>query len=171
MCQHAHPPAIELADLLDQLAAMIGRLDDGHYRAERAVGVSGSIGGHVRHCLDHVAALVHGIPSGRIDYDRRVRGTAVESQRSAAVREAAALREAVAGLHDSTLEAGVEVRIGNGREVTAVVSSSVGRELAFVASHTVHHFAVIALLLRDMGIAVPRRFGYARSTPTPELAA
>ena len=31
--------------------------------------------------------------------------------------------------------------------------------------------AIVALLLRDMGVAVPQRFGYAPSTPSPELAA
>jgi uncharacterized damage-inducible protein DinB len=43
--------------------------------------------------------------------------------------------------------------------------SSVGRELAFVVSHTIHHLAVIAFLLRDLSIEVPSRFGYAPTTP------
>jgi uncharacterized damage-inducible protein DinB len=60
----------------------------------------------------------------------------------------------------------VEAMLAPG-EPTATVRSSVGRELAFVVSHTIHHCAVIALLLRDLGVAVPPRFGYAPSTPSP----
>ena len=57
----------------------------------------------------------------------------------------------------------------DGTQVTAV--TSVGRELAFVMSHTIHHLAVIALLLRDLGIEVPPRFGYAPTTPTRSATA
>jgi uncharacterized damage-inducible protein DinB len=37
--------------------------------------------------------------------------------------------------------------------------------VAFVVSHTIHHLAVIALLLRDLAVEVPPRFGYAPTTP------
>ncbi|MEM7623450.1 MAG: hypothetical protein AAF235_09640, partial [Planctomycetota bacterium] len=42
--------------------------------------------------------------------------------------------------------------------------SSLGREAAFVLSHTVHHCAMIAVMARSLRIAVPERFGYAPST-------
>lgn len=162
-----------LVHQLDQLAAVVDGLNDGDYRAERAREVSGSIGGHVRHCLDHVRALVAGIDAGRIAYDVRVRGTAVESRRDAAAREARRLARALAATRDGDLEraVGVEVRLDPKHDAHVVVRSTIARELAFVASHTVHHFAIVALLLHEMGIGVPPRFGYAPSTPSPELAA
>jgi hypothetical protein len=40
----------------------------------------------------------------------------------------------------------------------------VGRELAFVLSHTVHHNALIAIMAQTLGVPVPARFGYAPST-------
>jgi uncharacterized damage-inducible protein DinB len=43
--------------------------------------------------------------------------------------------------------------------------STVGRELAFVMSHTTHHQALIAMLLATMGVAAPAWFGYAPATP------
>ena len=84
-------PAGQMACLLDQLAAVVAQLDDSHYRVARAREVSGSVGGHVRHCLDHVAALVSGLENGHVDYDVRVRGTAIESRREAALAEIARL--------------------------------------------------------------------------------
>ena len=44
----------------------------------------GSIGGHVRHCLDHVAALLDGLDGGVVDYEARERGTAAEGDPAAA---------------------------------------------------------------------------------------
>ena len=158
---------------LGQLAAVVDGLSDCDYRAERAREVSGSIGGHVRHCLDHVRALVSGIEAGRIAYDARVRGTAVESRRDAAVAEARRLADALAAIGEDDVDrtVTVEIRVDPHLDAHVLVRSTVGRELAFVASHTIHHFAIVALLLRDMGIGVPPRFGYAPSTPSPELAA
>jgi hypothetical protein len=43
--------------------------------------------------------------------------------------------------------------------------SSVGRELAFVVSHTTHHLAVIALLLDRLGWRGPDGLGLAASSP------
>ncbi|UCF67889.1 MAG: DinB family protein [Acidobacteriota bacterium] len=42
--------------------------------------------------------------------------------------------------------------------------SSVGRELRFLLSHTVHHFAIIGLMLRMLGGEPPAAFGVAPST-------
>jgi uncharacterized damage-inducible protein DinB len=45
--------------------------------------------------------------------------------------------------------------------------STLARELAFVLAHTVHHQAMIALLLEWQGIHLPsERFGLAPSTPS-----
>jgi uncharacterized damage-inducible protein DinB len=165
-------PVAQIANLLQQLESVVERLDDTQYRAERAREVSGSIGGHVRHCLDHVAALAAAIATGRVDYDSRVRGTSVERRRDAALAEIARLLRALPALHASMSSTCVDVVLStnpDGRQITA--RSTLARELAFVANHTVHHFAVVALLLRDMGVGVPARFGYAPSTPSPGLAA
>ena len=117
--------------------------------------------------------MVSGLPSCRIGYDVRARDTEIERQRGAAAREARRLAESLAAVRDLAvdLELDVEVRIDPKSDRCLVVRSTLARELAFVASHTVHHFAIVALLLRDMGIGVPPRFGYAPSTPSPELAA
>ena len=160
-------PAQQMVSLLDQLATVVAHLDDSHYRSVRAREVSGSVGGHVRHCLDHVAALVRGLANGHVDYDARVRGTAVESRRDAALAEIARLIDCLREVARCSPDTPVWVDVGS----PDFAPSTLARELAFISSHTTHHFALVALLLHDIGVRVPPRFGYAPSTPSPELAA
>ena len=46
----------------------------------------------------------------------------------------------------------------------AWLASNLSRELAFLGSHAVHHFAIVALILRLQGVEVPRYFGVSLST-------
>ena len=45
-----------------------------------------------------------------------------------------------------------------------LLPSSTSRELQSLMSHTTHHFALIAMMLRTRGLSVERDFGVARST-------
>jgi hypothetical protein len=150
-----------LADLLTDTARVVAQLAPEEYTDSHVPGISGSIGGHVRHCLDHVRALELGIERGLVDYDARRRDIGIERE-----REAAAL-SLLQTIPDEALGRMVVVRTLvaiDGPVVEAV--SSVARELAFVVSHTIHHNAQIALLAHRLGSSrLPRRFGVAPSTP------
>jgi uncharacterized damage-inducible protein DinB len=160
------PAAIRpLIAVLRQLAEVVGALSDEQYQQKPVRVVSSNVGGHVRHCLDHVDALLSGIEEGTINYDRRRRGTDIETSRRAAL---AAIGRQERQLLD--VPPGSE---GRPLRLTALVSSalppveletSVGRELAFVLSHTIHHNALIDVQARTLGVPVPERFGYAPST-------
>src|SRR5688500_2178774 len=78
-------PARPIEMLLRELGEVIEPLTDGQY-VQKPVGVMpGSVGGHVRHCLDHVTALLGALETGWLDYDHRERGTPVENSREAAL--------------------------------------------------------------------------------------
>lgn len=158
-------PAAVLRGQLDEIAAIVMASDTDSYVARPLPHVSGSIGEHVRHCLDHIAALISNGPAQTLTYDRRDRGTAVETDPAEALRRILRLKTALDRWSGRGMDDPIAVTslIGPGRTVTGW--SSLGRELAFVASHTVHHQAVIALLLTVQGLAVPDRLGYAPSTP------
>lgn len=155
---------LALVAALRQLLELVeGMTDEQYTRRPKTAG--GSIGGHVRHNLDHVSALLVGLPTGTIDYDRRERGTPVETDRRLA---AAALGELERRLTDA--------RWGDPAEplrVTTLVSpdlppirleTSWEREVTFVLSHTIHHNALIGLLAALVDAPVPPGFGYAPST-------
>lgn len=158
--------AVALAGQLVELGAVIEQTDDVTYVAVREDGVSNSMGAHVRHTIDHVAALIDPKIPGRVDYDDRRRGSDVERSRIAARAELQRLTRQLRWLSDDALMESVELTAVIDRTGARVRAwSTVARELVFVLSHTIHHHAIIALLLASAGRATPDRFGFAPSTP------
>jgi uncharacterized damage-inducible protein DinB len=159
---HAGLPAVTLAGMLGEIATLIESLGDEQY-VDRRPAFGATLGGHVRHTLDHVEAFLRGLASGQVEYDRRERGTAVESSRTAAL-------ELIESLSWRLLH--VRTRLGDPIGVTLVdpaagevrLMSTVGRELASLESHTVHHQALMAAIARSIGAAAPEDFGVAHST-------
>jgi hypothetical protein len=167
MCATALPPAVaSLVRLLDELEGLLIGMDPKTYCGRFVPGVSGSVGEHVRHCLDHVTALLSANPAATLSYDRRHRGTTVETEPAAAMRQIVECRRVLESWGSRSLDDPIRVSsmvAASGETVTGW--STLGRELAFVLSHTIHHQALIALLLAIRGVDVPDRFGYAPSTP------
>jgi hypothetical protein len=169
---HADHLVATLSATLLQLAELVEGLTDEQYTRRPGGALGSSIGGHVRHNLDHVGSLLAGLPGGNLDYDRRERGGPVETDREAAT--------ALVGRLVTVL--GELPRAGriDPLRLTALVSpdlppvevwTTVGRELGFVLSHTVHHNALIAVIAAAVGAAVPDGFGYAPATVAHRRAA
>jgi uncharacterized damage-inducible protein DinB len=159
------PPAASLMTILHQLQAVVGCLHDDQYSMRPVGVVDSSIGGHVRHCLDHVRALLMAIDTGELDYDSRDRGTPIETDRSAALAAIKTLRNRLAGLDDETIDRPLALSVMMTSEGAAMrVTSSVGREMAYVLSHTIHHNALVGTMVKTLGGWLPDRFGYAPST-------
>lgn len=147
-----------LRDVLDGMSADV-------YRSVTSRS-SGSIGEHVRHCLDHARALLTGTSRGELSYDARVRGTRIETDPQAASIEIAMLSVALRRLDGVPADTPIRLQaIAERGAPPANLGTTVGREITFVIQHTIHHCAVIALLLERCDIAVPPQFGYAPSTP------
>jgi uncharacterized damage-inducible protein DinB len=164
-CHRIHLFSQPIVMLLQQLALVVDALDDGQY-VQKPVGVvNSSVGGHVRHCLEHVRALITAADSGFLDYDQRVRGTPVESSRTAACRE---IDQLIRGLQmlpadSETMRITLMVLMNSGGE-SLPVETTLGRELAYSLSHTIHHNALIAAMVKTLRGWLPDRFGYAPST-------
>lgn len=158
-------PIRTLVAALQQLADVLDAASDEQYVQQPVGVVPGSLGGHVRHCLDHFEALCRGAGTGLIDYDDRERGTVVETSRCAAAQALRSLKDRVACLGEQNLAGRVVVTSMLSADGATLQShSSLGRELAFVLSHTVHHNALVAAMCRTLGIPIPERFGFAPST-------
>jgi hypothetical protein len=158
-------PATIIRRQLDEIAAVVMATDEITYTS-RPIAASGTIGEHVRHCLDHIAALVAAGPSQAMSYDRRERGTAVEREPAEALRQIMRLQAAVDRWGVRSVDDPVCVTslvTPAGESVTGW--STLGRELAFVNSHTIHHQALIAVLFEITGLTVPDGLGLAPSTP------
>lgn len=149
--------------LLKEAAVLIASMDDSFYSQPMPAFASGSIGQHIRHVLDHYQAVVN-VANGVIDYDRRRRDVRLESCKQLALAEIQQTIDVLTHLEDGAVRVHSEVSPSD--KVVVEVHSTIKRELLFVTSHAVHHFALIALLLRLQGVVVPDSFGVAPATLT-----
>ena len=75
------------------------------------------------------------------------------------------LRNRLALLPEDVLEQPLEMSVlltSDGAPLR--VRTTVGREFAYVLSHTIHHNALIGTMVKILGGWLPERFGYAPST-------
>lgn len=146
---------------LKQALALIERLDDRSYRESPAGMEPHRAGAHLRHILEFYQCFLDGLEKFHIDYDARRRDAAIEHSRVAA---GAAIRSVIRFLEECpavACDSVLWVRMEDGPEF---LESSVCRELQVLSSHTVHHFALMAMTLRLHGVAMDPDFGMAPST-------
>jgi hypothetical protein len=155
------------AGWLEDALKLVGRLDDSAF-ATAPPGLPGQrAGSHLRHILEFYECLFAGLGRGRIDYDARKRDETVENNRRAAgerIRLLVRQLETDARLRrDTNLLVRAEAP-GAGTEQAAWLPSTISRELQTLSSHTIHHFALISVILRLHGFHVDANFGMSPST-------
>jgi uncharacterized damage-inducible protein DinB len=125
----------------------------------------GTVGAHFRHCLDFYDSFLEGRGSGRVDYNARKRDRSSESVPARAVHRIREIIDGLEAIPEQDRDRPLSVRGDGSREGDAGwFRSTVGRELQFLLSHTIHHFALIGFMLRAGGFEVDASFGVAPST-------
>ena len=153
---------------LQQAIDLIGKIGDDLYRNNENPYFKGGVGKHIRHILDFYDCFLNGWHD-KIDYDVRKREEGVETDRQFCIQKInhimAALNELAAVADQSDKSIPVK---NDGSEIGAQKDpfslSTVERELQFLKFHAVHHFAIIAMILRVQGFEPPEDFGFAAST-------
>lgn len=150
---------------LDQGIALLDALDDRLYCACDEHGHS-CVGAHLRHVLDCYRCFLKGLGSDRIDYDARERNTTLESDWRVGQTAILSIREELKKLTEQDRHREVQVRVDAAAwsDTDPWTRSTIGRELQFLLSHTVHHYALIAMTLRSLGFEPGQGFGMAPST-------
>lgn len=154
-------------EVLEQAARLLTRLSDTEYASGGIAVGSSPIGAHMRHVLDHYGALINGLSEGRIDYEARNREAPLERDRSLAQAEVARLLDGLERVASQPESREVMVNMRSVSDPDAGPDwsrSTPKRELQFLVSHTVHHFALIRTLLSGMSIDPGEDFGVAPST-------
>ena len=163
-----HLPAL-VADnilLLEACADVLAQVPGRPVRGARRACLGSCVGGHVRHCLEHYASFLDGLDAG----PDRLRSAAARDWRLQRRPDAArqALRQTASALARSLtfapLDRAVRVVAEGDTSDGDLTESTVGRELAFLLSHTIHHCALMAVLLRLGGIETPAGFGLSPAT-------
>lgn len=151
---------------IEQAISLLESMDDARYSAPAPLALGSPVGAHLRHCIDHYDSFLAGVASGRIDYDARQREPLIERSRTTALARLRTLSEALSELsnrEDTPL--GVKMDCGGAESEDAWwTDSSIRRELQFLISHTVHHYAIIKMTLIAGGMQVGADFGLAPST-------
>ena len=152
---------------LRQAEALLTRITDGVYTASPGGLAPHKAGAHLRHILEFYECFVAGLAGGRIDYDARKRDLSVETSRHAAQARIRLLIHHLETEPALRIDSLVSVRIedsAGSRLPEPFLVSSVGRELQVLSSHTIHHFALMAMTLRALGVPLDPDFGMAPST-------
>jgi uncharacterized damage-inducible protein DinB len=153
--------------VLHQAADLLRRMDDATYATAGDEDGRSSVGTHFRHVLDHYRSFLMGLPEGRIDYDARERRGPLENDRSLAQATVLGFLTDIGGIPGdlATHPLTVSTRSVADRDNAPDWSqSSINRELQFLVSHTVHHYALIKHLLTRAGFDTGEDFGVAPST-------
>ena len=155
----------EAIALLKQGRELLEELSDDIYSRAMPPVFNYGIGSHIRHLLDFHTAFLNGLEIGRIDYDTRERDESIEKNRHAALARIEWLIERMNALAVTDHALPVLVRLEDPAFDEPTWSrSTLLREMQFLQSHTVHHYAIIALMLNLQNVAVNESFGVAPST-------
>jgi len=149
---------------LQQGIDLLGRMPVEFYARKCPDVFNSSIGGHIRHNLDHYIAFVQGEPTGSIDYDARQREPGIEEDPLLAIEAMKVIREGLVGMANHNLDGALRIRMDDGGDSTWS-QTTLRRELQFLLSHTIHHYALVVSIATRYGISdFPAGFGIAPST-------
>lgn len=148
-------------DLLQQALSLLARIDDATFATSPQGLAPHRVGSHLRHVLEFYECFLDGLEASRIDYDARKRDEALEQDRRAAAAKVSSIVVRLEQASPLPEDFALAVRIENG---DAYLRSSIGRELQALSSHTIHHFALIAVTLRVHGFEVDPKLGMSPST-------
>lgn len=147
-------------DLLSSITDTLYTTNNGEYNKS-------GIGRHFRHIIEHYFSFINE-DSGQIDYDARERNLRLENDRLFMISSMENVINSLSKMLEipERLDQEVQVRSneGSGEDNSPLSKSTLRRELQFLISHTVHHYALIGLILKTMGFNPDATFGVAPST-------
>ncbi len=146
---------------LKEGAELLLMLDSEQYDSDLKPAFQATIGAHYRHLLEHYCCLFTQIAKGVFCYDKRERDEQLESDREYALRSIADILGQLEAI-DVTLFSQQYHIVDH--QLAGPLATSLQRELLFLQSHTVHHFAIIAAMARGLGLQPMRDFGVAIAT-------
>lgn len=165
--QRSHTIIEDSIQVLRQGIELVEQISNGLYANARPPFMNSGVGGHFRHCIDFYNSFLSSFETGRINYLLRKRNQLVEIDSTLAIFEITAIIEKLRRLSPADLQSQVQVILEDSTgplDAPDWSCSSVMRELQSLLSHTIHHYAIIALALRLQGFEPSAEFGVAPST-------
>jgi uncharacterized damage-inducible protein DinB len=148
-------------DALGEGAALLALLKPEQYTRGYKPAFHSTIGAHFRHVLEHYRCFIRQLETGHICYDDRERDPLLERDFTYANQTLIELQGELRGLGQQNLDKPCQL---SDQQATESVTSTVLRELLFLQSHTVHHYAIVGAMTRAFGIQPSDDFGVAIAT-------
>jgi hypothetical protein len=161
----------ELVEVLQQGRDLLKQIDDNIFLYTIPPIFNYGIGSHIRHCMDFYTCFLHGLETECINYDSRERDERIEKDRATAIQKIDVIIKQMSELVIANEQMSVSVRLEDAAINQQWSHSSIARELQSLKSHTIHHYALIAVLLRLQGIEPGEEFGVSTSTLRQRRAA
>jgi uncharacterized damage-inducible protein DinB len=157
--------AEESTDAISQLVQLLDQVPGVFYRQRFGARKQQVIGKHVRHIIDHYNALLAATSGADelLDYENRNRDLSLETDRRAARAALVQITQALRVRFEGPGGSELSMRHSSAGE-HQIVKTSVERELVFLASHTIHHMAIVGMLADQAGVEVSLDFGVHPST-------
>ena len=148
--------------VLKQLDELLHQLSDKEYARPLDIISQNTIGKHVRHILEFYTCLLQGIENKSVDYDARERNLDLENYTEKALETSNFIAEKLINL-DSKVELELFATLPHKR---AKLITTIDRELYYVLEHTIHHFAIIKIAVKNQfpHIKIADEFGVAYAT-------
>jgi len=147
--------------VLDQVTKMLANLNNEMFARNHRLIHDVSIGQHIRHILEFYQCIFVGLASGTISYDDRERDVRIETDLSFALETIESLKRQLSEVeHDTS----IQLCAAYSNEEQEQLTSSLKRELAYVLDHTIHHLAIVKIVLKNDGVFVDPSLGIAPST-------
>ncbi len=151
-------------EVLEKVDVILGQLSADEFTNEQPLLFGSSIGQHVRHILEFYECLMGNVESGSFSYDHRKRDLLLETQLGKARGSVAHSSQMLSTLIvDKALRMSSELP---GEGLSSQQSTTLKRELAYLADHSVHHLAMVRIALEQTlpHIVFPAELGVAAST-------
>jgi len=117
-----------------------------------------TIGEHTRHCIELFQCLLSQYELGVINYDKRQRDLAIQSQTEVA-------KTALLSLLDQLDKPNIDLVLEQDYDGNRIqITTTYQRELLYNLDHCVHHQALIKVALLSSTVQIDPNFGVARST-------
>jgi len=146
---------------LNEGSELLSRFEPDHYTGGVKPAFHSTIGEHFRHVLEHYRCFFLHMESGKFCYDSRARDQRLQVNIAYAVRTIAEVSVLFGTLKQADFTQEYTI-IDPQTENEA--KTSLQRELLFLQSHTVHHYAIIGAMSRSLGVQPKDDFGVAIAT-------
>lgn len=151
--------------IFDDMEQYLCKMDDGSYSMPIDVLSQASAGQHTRHVIEFFQCLLDQRLSGTVNYDKRVRNTAIQEQTAVALQ---AIRDIAVTIDQLDLKEPLKLEVAYDAACEACfsVDTTIERELVYNIEHAIHHLAMIKIGLRISAPEIVLRagFGVAPST-------